>query len=325
MTIQDLKCILTVAEEGSINKAARKLFVAQPSLSKCIKKVENEYHISIFRRSAGSSLRITDEGDCFLRMAKDVLERHQLFENQLCWLQDKQDGKIILGMTPRNSYSAASPLLQWLLQNYPRYFITLQVEKTLEMQLGLQDGQLNMALFEVLKQDEEPELYYEPIRSTMTWIYLRKGSQAGKNAIRLPGIEWPVLRMRDIQGEMLAVNTPGSTSRWKAEKLLEVNTASCELLELSDWTNRYMMAEAGKANLLLPVETAIECNLDKSRLFFLHPEENIISTLVLACRQDFQKDTRFQAVLKGMRRCFPEKRPQWYLDFLQQQMSERDR
>ena len=320
MTIQDLKCILTIAEEGSINRASKKLFIAQPSLSKCVKKVENEYGISIFQWSAGSTIRITDEGDCFLRMAQEVLQRHQLFENQLRWMRDQQDDKIILGMTPRKSYSVASPLLQWLLQNYPRYFITLQVESTAEMKTGLQDGRLNMALCDIMEQEEDLGLYYEPIRATMTWIYLRKGSQAEGKAVHLEGIEWPVLRMKDLKGEVLAVNAAGSSSRKKVEMLLEKNMASCKLLELSDWTNRFIMAEAGKATLLTTLQTAMECDVDKKRLYLLHPEENILSTTALACRQSFRKDPRFRAVLEGIQGCFQENRPLWYQKFLSQQM-----
>ena len=45
MNFRDVEYIVKIAECGSINKAARELYVAQPSLSKCIKKVEDEYDI----------------------------------------------------------------------------------------------------------------------------------------------------------------------------------------------------------------------------------------------------------------------------------------
>ena len=45
MTIDDLKKILAVIEEGSINRAAEKLFIAQPALSRCIRRIEEEYNI----------------------------------------------------------------------------------------------------------------------------------------------------------------------------------------------------------------------------------------------------------------------------------------
>ena len=42
MNINDLEKIVVIAEEGSMAKASRKLYVTQPALSKCITKVENE-------------------------------------------------------------------------------------------------------------------------------------------------------------------------------------------------------------------------------------------------------------------------------------------
>ena len=323
MTIQDMKCILTIAEEGSINKAARKLFIAQPSLSKCVKKIEKEYGISLFQRSTGTALKITQEGECFLRMAQEVMQRHQLFENQLRWMRDQQDDKIVLGMTPRNSYSVASPLLQWLLHNHANFFIALQVESTPQMKSDLHDGRLNMAVFDVLEQEVEPGLHYQPIYPSLIWVYLRKGSPAGEKARKIPGIEWPVLRMKDLQGETLAVNVPGSSSRWKAETLMKKNLVSCKLMELPDFTNRIMMVEAGKASLLTNLYTSMEQNIDQDRLFLIHPEENILSVMALVCRQNFQTDPRFRAVLEGIRLCFPETRPTWYRAFLQEQLAKK--
>ena len=51
MTLAQLKYIITVAEEGSISKAAQKLFVTQPSLTKQIHEVENEFNITIFNNT----------------------------------------------------------------------------------------------------------------------------------------------------------------------------------------------------------------------------------------------------------------------------------
>lgn len=324
MNLHDLQCILAIAQEGSINRAAQKLFVSQPSLSKCVKKLEKEYGILIFRRSAGSSLAITDEGDCFLKMAEDILQRHKMFENQLRWLKDQQGDKIVLGMTFRNSFTLASPLLQWLLENDPHYFVTLQVENTAGLKRGLRDGRFNMALFASLQQDIEPEFCYRIIRPSMTWIYLKKGSRIGRHAVRLSGVEWPVLRMKDLEGEVLAVNTPGSSSRWKIEKLLEKHRVSCEFLELPDFTNRFMAAEAGRATLLIDLQPETDVHLDPERLFFLHPEDNLLSAMVLACRKNFQNDPRFLAVLAGVQQCFQEDRPLWYQQFLDKQLPRKE-
>ncbi len=48
MTLKQLQYIVTVAEEGNITNAAKKLFIAQPSLTSAIRELENEYNITIF-------------------------------------------------------------------------------------------------------------------------------------------------------------------------------------------------------------------------------------------------------------------------------------
>ena len=48
MTLQQLKYVLAVASKGSINEAAKSLFISQPSLSNAIKELEQELKINIF-------------------------------------------------------------------------------------------------------------------------------------------------------------------------------------------------------------------------------------------------------------------------------------
>ena len=51
MTLQQLKYVLAVASKGSINEAAKSLFISQPSLSNAIKELEQELKINIFVRT----------------------------------------------------------------------------------------------------------------------------------------------------------------------------------------------------------------------------------------------------------------------------------
>ena len=51
MTIQQLKYIVSVAENSSITEAAKKQYISQPSLSNSIKEIEKEIGITIFIRS----------------------------------------------------------------------------------------------------------------------------------------------------------------------------------------------------------------------------------------------------------------------------------
>lgn len=114
MTIQDIQYILAIMEAGSINKASEKLFVSQPSLSKCLKRVEQEYHIFLFTRSQGSALAITDIGRIFQTFAQEVLRSHDHLVNQIQILQHHRKNSIVLGTTMKRSYDLAGPLLRWI-------------------------------------------------------------------------------------------------------------------------------------------------------------------------------------------------------------------
>ena len=65
MTLQQLRYVVEVATAGSITEAARRLFVAQPSLSKAVSELEAEMGITIFERSSKGVVP-TEDGTRFL-------------------------------------------------------------------------------------------------------------------------------------------------------------------------------------------------------------------------------------------------------------------
>ena len=69
MTIQQCKYILKIAECGSLNEAAKQLFVAQSSLSVSVRSLEQELGIKIFER-AGSGVYLTEAGAEFVQYAR---------------------------------------------------------------------------------------------------------------------------------------------------------------------------------------------------------------------------------------------------------------
>lgn len=73
MTLQQLKYAIAIASNKSMNKAAKELFISQPSLSGTIKELENEIGIEIFIRS-NRGIVITPEGEEFIGYARQVLD-----------------------------------------------------------------------------------------------------------------------------------------------------------------------------------------------------------------------------------------------------------
>ena len=81
MTLQQLKYIIEIVNCGSINEAASRLFITQPSLSKSVKELENELGIEIFVRS-NRGISLSSDGAEFLGYARQVIEQAELLEQR---------------------------------------------------------------------------------------------------------------------------------------------------------------------------------------------------------------------------------------------------
>ena len=67
-----LRYFVEMANEKNMSRAAEKLHVTQPTMSRQLKELEEELGVKLFRRT-NYAIRLTDEGEIFLRRAKDIL------------------------------------------------------------------------------------------------------------------------------------------------------------------------------------------------------------------------------------------------------------
>lgn len=73
MELRHLKYFVTIADEGSITKAAEKLLIAQPPLSRQLQYLEEEIGTPLFVRGRGRQTVLTEAGERFLPYARQVL------------------------------------------------------------------------------------------------------------------------------------------------------------------------------------------------------------------------------------------------------------
>lgn len=81
MTLQHLRQLVTIADAGSMNEAAKQLDISQPNLSATVKEAETEIGLPIFLRM-NRGIRLTPEGEEFIGYARQVLNQYELLENK---------------------------------------------------------------------------------------------------------------------------------------------------------------------------------------------------------------------------------------------------
>lgn len=101
---------LTIAEEGSLTKAAQKLFVSQPALSQYLRKLEKNLKLKLYERQKNNALVLTPAGVRYHRYCEEAM---QLWENAYIEMQTQdRDAAIVLGM--------ASPRMTRIMEDYFR-------------------------------------------------------------------------------------------------------------------------------------------------------------------------------------------------------------
>ncbi|MDO5011404.1 MAG: LysR family transcriptional regulator, partial [Intestinibacter bartlettii] len=130
MTLQQLKYVLAVADKGSINEAAKSLFISQPSLSNSIKELEQELHITIFVRT-NRGMTLTNDGYEFIGYARQVIQQYEMLEEK--YIEDKY-AKQHFSVSTQHYGFAANAFIS-LVQQYggDKYEFTLRETKTFEI------------------------------------------------------------------------------------------------------------------------------------------------------------------------------------------------
>lgn len=118
MDLKELNYVVTVANEGSISRAAEKLFMSQSSLSQAIRVLEQDLGTSVFVRTT-RGVRPTAAGDAFISHAKQILQQYRAACSEAADIENLNGGTVIFGIsTYRGTYllppvlSASAPSIQ---------------------------------------------------------------------------------------------------------------------------------------------------------------------------------------------------------------------
>ena len=151
MELKELEYIVAIADEGSINRAADALYMAQSSLSQFLSRYETELGTKLFFRTSGG-VRPTPSGTLFLKNARSMLQQYHTVKNQLRELQAPLDGTINFGIsTYRGVYLLPKVLCQFK-QKAPTVDVIIHEHNSIHLQKMVSAGELDLALVAFLRE-----------------------------------------------------------------------------------------------------------------------------------------------------------------------------
>ena len=119
MEIRVLRYFLETAREGNMTRAAERLFISQPTMSKQLKELENELGTKLFIRS-NYSIKLTEAGMLLRDRAEDILSLVDKTEAEFKSLEEADSGDIFVGALESEAMSLFAEAVCSLRKKHPR-------------------------------------------------------------------------------------------------------------------------------------------------------------------------------------------------------------
>ena len=218
MDKSDLEKIIAIAEEGSMAKAAQKLYITQPALSKCLTKVEESLGESLFvRRPNGLSL--TYAGECLLKKAYQTMKLYEDVEMEFCELNHMRRGVLKLGSAERIGALVLPHLLKRFKELYPNIKIDIVEENSMILEEKLLIGALDIAILCLPLKNSNVNyqvFYEEPL-----YVALPSSHPLNSEGFQRDGEEMPYIPLEKLKGAEFILTKSFKKTRMAADRILK--------------------------------------------------------------------------------------------------------
>jgi len=198
MQLQQLSYFAAVAEVRHFTRAAETLRVAQPSLSKQIRALENELGAPLFSRARGN-ITLTPAGEALLPLARRILADVETARREIQDLTGLRRGRVRLGATPSLFAGLLADALARFRARYPGIELRVEEGGSRDLVRDLARGHLDLAVIILPLQSTDPALETMPIlREDL--VVVSPPSDAPRR---------PYVRIQDLRHRPLVMFRPG--------------------------------------------------------------------------------------------------------------------
>lgn len=205
-TLVQLSGFVAVAEELHFGRAAARLHMTQPPLTRQVQALERELGVELFDRT-GRAVRLTPAGRAFLQDARRLLQGAESAALAVRRVPTGQAGSVAVGFTAASAPGVLGPLLARLRSDLPQVDVVLREMVTAAQLDELSAGTLDLGL--VRPPVSRPELRSEEIRRESLLVALPPGHRLSDRQ---------ELTVEDLDGEDVVMYSP--TESWYFYELL---------------------------------------------------------------------------------------------------------
>lgn len=199
MDFRQLQYMLKVAEEKSFSKAAQKLYIAQPSLSQYIQKLEQQLGVQLFDRST-VPLKLTFAGELYVRTAKQILDLKDQLLQQMTDVASLKKGRLIIGLSPFRSTYVMPKVLPKFREKFPGIEVIFVEGTSSELEDLAIKGSTDITIMTLPIKDDL--FNYESIAKEEILVALPANQALCKNSIKSDSSKnRPTINLKQLEHE----------------------------------------------------------------------------------------------------------------------------
>lgn len=158
---QGMEYVYAVYKAKSFSKAAKELFISQPSLSASIKRIEKKVGYPIFDRST-KPLQLTEYGESYIRAVEEMMLVKNEFSNYINDLGDLKTGSLTIGGSSLFASLVLPTFLAEFGKKFPMIKVELIEETTATLDKMVRRGEVDLVLDNCILDEEIFE--WKPLR-----------------------------------------------------------------------------------------------------------------------------------------------------------------
>lgn len=157
LDVSDIHLLKTIVESGSINKAAEKLFMSQPTLTKKLARLEQSLKVELFHRHS-TGMTATDITHYLINQGQGIQRKLDHMVRHVELLSNLEGGSINIGVSPIIEQLYFPKVLLDLVEETKNVQVSFKVESPDKLHQTLLDGEIDIAIGPISDQQALAEL-----------------------------------------------------------------------------------------------------------------------------------------------------------------------